>query len=324
LAAEASRCPCFRLELGARVEGLLLEDGVVRGVEYRQGGELRQLRATLTVGADGRFSMTRKLSGLDGGAAGRRPAMDVIWVRLPFSAVTPPSGATFRLGRGGLLVLMRHLAGWQAGLVIAKGSFPQWREAGIERLRDALAGLAPELAGSAASLHDWEQTSLLSVESSCLRRWHRPGLLLIGDAAHVVSPVGGVGINLAVQDALAAGRRLARPLLQGRVTSRDLAGVQRERVLPTRLVQACQALTERLVVRRAISPGASGRLPAWVRLLLRQPAAQRLAGELIAFAARPRRARAGGRTRPLPQPAGCHGRTRSLEGPLPAAHDGLG
>ncbi len=285
VAAEARKHPNFRLVMGARVKGLIEEDGAVRGVLYRGPEGNREVRARLTVGADGRFSRTRRLAGLE--AVGGSPPMDVFWFDLPREPDDPEdAGAVFRFGAGSLLVLMDHSEHWQVGYIIKKGGFGRLRAAGLPALRRSVAGLAPELADRVQHLRGWRQGSLLSVESDRLRRWHRPGLLLIGDAAHVSSPVGGVGINLAIQDAVAAAGVLAGPLETGRrLRVRDLAAVQRRREWPTRLVQVAQALAQRWVVSGALDASGTYRLPILLRILLRAPLSRDLFARLIAFGA---------------------------------------
>jgi 2-polyprenyl-6-methoxyphenol hydroxylase-like FAD-dependent oxidoreductase len=301
LVKEASRYPNFRLLMNARVEALLEDDGpetmqvnTVLGVRYRSPNGIGVIRADLTVGADGRFSVLRRLAKLEANlTTGAGSAMVVLWFRLPSEPGDPPgTGATFRFGRGGLLVLMRHAEGWQAGLILEKGGYANLKAAGLACLRATVAALAPEFAARSEALRAWKQTSLLSVVSGCLPRWSRPGLLLIGDAAHPASPVGGVGINLAVQDALEAARRLAGPLQQGMLEESDLLAVERARRGPTRLVQMCQEFAQRWVVARALGPGVANagpiRLPWWLRTALSVPKLRRIPGGLIAFAARPK------------------------------------
>ena len=219
--------------------------------------------------------------------------MDVYWFNLPRKPDDPEdAGAAFRCGAGSLLVLMDHFDHWQVGYIIRKGGYRQLRAAGLSALRRSVAELAPELADRVGHLKEWKQGSLLSVESDRLRGWHRPGLLLIGDAAHVASPVGGVGINLAIQDAVAAANVLAEPLRAGRLRSRHLKAVQRRRQWPTRLVQGAQVLAERWVVSGALASNETFKLSLLLRFLLRTPLLRDLFARLVAFGAWPVHVRA--------------------------------
>lgn len=276
---EARRYPNFRLVMGARVRELAEEGGAVRGVRYEKSGETYEVRAPLTVGADGRGSRVRKLSGFE--PAKTSPPMDVLWFRLPREP-DDPEGVMGRLGRGRVAILLDRSDHWQVGLVIPKGTHPELRAAGVESLQRSFAGIVPELSDRVQSLESWREVSLLSVESSRCRRWHRPGLLLIGDAAHVMSPVGGVGINYAIQDAVVAANVLSEPLLDGRVRNRQLAAVQRRRELPTRAIQAWQALIQT----RILAPALNERPfdpPKLLRRLLRLPPVQYLPARVIGY-----------------------------------------
>jgi 2-polyprenyl-6-methoxyphenol hydroxylase-like FAD-dependent oxidoreductase len=279
---EAQRYPHFRLELGASVEALLEDSGRIAGVRYRGPGGWNEIRAQLTVGADGRFSRVRRLAGFE--PVVTSPPMDVFWFTLPRRPDDPPDlGAHFYFGPRSLVVFMDHFDHWQVGYIIAKGSYPQLRAAGLPALRRTIAALAPQFADRVDHLQDWRQGALLSVASSHLPRWHRPGLLLIGDAAHVMSPVGGVGINCAIQDAVVAANVLAGPLRAGRVSARHLRAVQRRRQWPTRIVQLVQGLTQRGVVASALQSTQPYRVPALVRLALRMPLLRDVPAYLIAF-----------------------------------------
>lgn len=264
IASEAGRCPTFHLRMGAAVQELIEEDGVVRGVRYRGKDGWHEVRAHLVVGADGRFSKVRRLSGLPP-AAKTAAAMDVLWFRLPKGADQAAGYGLGRFGRGHLLIQLDRGDQWQVGFLIAKGSYQQLHAAGIESLRRAIAETAPDLAAAAEHLVDWKQVSLLSVESDLMPVWSRAGLLLIGDAAHVMSPAGGNGINYAIMDAVAAANRLTEPLLNGWVAPRDLAAVQRRRWWPTRIVQAIVGVIPNRVVTGALDPNRSFQLPRILR-----------------------------------------------------------
>lgn len=282
---EAERHPNFELVMGAKVHGLIEEDGVVRGVRYRGTGGVGEVRADLTVGADGRFSKVRRLSGLRA-REGRSP-MDVLWFNLPRAEDDPEgAGAIFRCGPGSLLVLMDHFDYWQVGFIVEKGSYRRVKEAGLPAFKDSVAALAPEFAGRVGRLDGWEEVSLLTVESDMLRRWSRPGLLLLGDAAHVVSPVGGVGINLAIQDAVAAANVLTGPLGAGTLKDGHLRAVQRRREWPVRVVQAAQGAAQRWVVAGVLRSEGPYELPLAVRLGLKTPVLRDVPTRLIALGAR--------------------------------------
>ncbi|MDP9454703.1 MAG: FAD-dependent oxidoreductase [Actinomycetota bacterium] len=293
VAAEAGRLPNFRILMGARVRELVREGGAVRGVLYDgPDGERRKMRSDLVVGTDGRFSKVRKLAGLE--PVEGDPPMDVVWFNVPREEGDPEeAGAIFRCGRGGLLVLMDHFDHWQVGYIIRKGHYSRLKDAGIAAFRSAVAELAPELSERVGGIEDWRQVSLLSVESDRLKRWYAPGLLVIGDAAHVVSPVGGIGINLAIQDAVEAANVLAGPLAEGRLGTRHLRAVQRRRSPAVRLVQLAQELAQRWVVANALDPEREEpfRLPRSLKLALRVPILRDLPSRLIAFGAWPVRVR---------------------------------
>jgi 2-polyprenyl-6-methoxyphenol hydroxylase-like FAD-dependent oxidoreductase len=298
IAAEVRKYPNFRLVMGARVKGLIEEAGVICGVRYRGPDGPCEVHARLTIGADGRFSQVRRLAGLQP-VKGLAP-MDIFWFTLLREPGDPKdAGAVFRLGPGSLLVLMEHFESWQIGYIISKGGYKRLRAAGLPALRRSVAKLAPELADRVEYLKDWKQGSLLSVESDRVRRWYRPGLLLIGDAAHIVSPVGGVGINLAIQDAVVAANVLTEPLKTGRLRVQDLRSVQRRREWPTRLVQGVQAIAQQWVVSSALNASETYRLPTLLRLLLRTPFLRNLFTRLVAFGAWPVHAEAnlGGSSR---------------------------
>lgn len=279
---EARRYPHFRLIMGARVEALIEVDSMIQGVRFRADDTWHAIHAQLTIGADGRFSRTRRLASLEPIAAS--PPMDVFWFNLPRRAHDPDhAGALFRFGPRSLVVFMDHFDHWQVGYLLEKGSFSQVRAAGLPALRQAIARLAPEFADRVDHLQDWRQGTLLSVESDFVRKWFRPGLLLIGDAAHVMSPVGGVGINCAIQDAIEAANILAVPLKTRTLRVDHLKRVQQRRAWPTRLVQTVQGLAHRRVVAQALRSRNPYRVPWLLRLLLRVPLVRTIPANLIAF-----------------------------------------
>ena len=291
---EASRYPNFRLLMGARVRELIEEGGEVRGVRYETADEARELRAVLTVGADGRGSRVRRLAAFE--PVKTSPPMDVLWFKLE-RREGDPEDAMGRFGRGRLAILLNRFDYWQAGYVIPKGTFPELRREGIGALRREFAELVPEFADRVDALEDFRQVSLLSVESSRCPRWYRPGLLLIGDAAHVMSPVGGVGINYAIADAVAASNVLAGPLSESQrrlvpLDVRYLAAVQRRREVPTRLIQGLQAIVQRRVLAPALSSDQPLRIPTALRVLLRLPILRALPARIVGFGFWPVRVKA--------------------------------
>lgn len=295
MVAEARRFPAFGLILGANVQRLVREgedaegngggSGAVRGVRYRgQDNAWHEIRAALTVAADGRFSKIRSLVGLE--PVKTSPPMDVLWFRLPRRPDDPHDQAALAIHDGRFAVVLERAEEWQVGYVILKGSFQQVRADGLEALQRSLAAMVPWLADRVGQLTDWKQVAVLAVESSRLRRWHQPGLLLIGDAAHVMSPVGGVGINVAIQDAVEAANVLARPLAQGRLSDHDLAAVQARREWPVKVIQALQERMQKAIIAQALQTGNRFRFPLAVRILLALPIVRDLPARLIAFGAR--------------------------------------
>jgi 2-polyprenyl-6-methoxyphenol hydroxylase-like FAD-dependent oxidoreductase len=285
ITGEAKRYPNFRLVMEARVRELVEENSVVRGVRYESEDGSHEVRSILTVGADGRGSRVRRLAGFE--PVKTSPPMDVLWFKLPREE-GDPEGLVGRFGRGHIAVMLDRHDYWQAGYVIPKGTFPELRREGIESLHRGFADLIPEYAGRIEFVKDWKQASLLSVESSICPRWYRPGLLLIGDAAHVMSPVAGVGINYAIQDAVAAANVLSGPLKESQerlvdLDTRYLAGVQRRRELPTRLIQRFQALIQQRVLAPALRSNERFAPPLFLRLLLRVPVLGNIPSRIVAF-----------------------------------------
>ncbi len=280
---EAKRYPNFQLTMGARVEELIEEGGEVKGVRYREKDGWHEVRAIVTIGADGRSSRLRHLTGMEPVATS--PPMDVLWFRVPRKP-TDPEGILARFGRGHFVVMLDRLDEWQMGYVIFKGSYQKLRDAGLEALRKSLAETVPDFADRAEHLKDWKQVSILSVESSRLKQWYIPGLLLIGDAAHVMSPVGGVGINYAIQDAVVAANVLTQPLLAGKVATSHLKEVQRQRERPTRVIQGLQSLIQRRVIAGALQANQTFRVPLLLRIILKIPFLRDIPAKILAFGVR--------------------------------------
>jgi len=286
IVAEARKFPSFRLIMNGNVQSFIEEDGVARGVRYLGLDGWHELRAELTVGADGRFSRIRHLMGIE--TVATSPPMDVLWFRLPRLPEDPqePTGVFGGLGRGHILVVLDRFDYWQVGYVFPKGDYQRLRSSGIEELRRSIAAIEPRFTKHVEYLTNWQQCSLLSVESSFCKRWYKPGVLVIGDAEHVMSPVGGVGINYAIQDAVVAANLLAGPLRMGRVEAEDLAAVQRERQLPVRFIQAVQTAIQRRLIVSALQSQAPLNVPGFVRFLVRLPLLRTLPARLLGWGLR--------------------------------------
>ncbi|WP_255381174.1 MULTISPECIES: FAD-dependent oxidoreductase [unclassified Mycobacterium] len=280
VAAAAEAEPSFRLLRSTEVTGVLRDGKRIVGVTYRdQTGETGEMRAVLTVACDGRSSTVRDAVGLTPRSFGA--PMDVWWFRLP-RRPDDPSGLAGVLRSGHATITIDRGDYYQIAYIIPKGTDAALRAEGIKALHRALIGMVPWLADRVDTLTSFDDVKLLDVQLNRLRRWYSDGVLLIGDAAHAMSPVGGVGINLAVADAVAAARILAHPLRQGRVSTRQLARVQARRWLPTAILQAAQRMIHANVIAVAVSGGAAA-APRAVRVVSRTVALRRFIGYLVAI-----------------------------------------
>jgi 2-polyprenyl-6-methoxyphenol hydroxylase-like FAD-dependent oxidoreductase len=289
IASKAKRYRNFRLLMSTEADGLVIEEDRVAGITAKTPDGPLTIRAGLTVGADGRHSLVREEAGLEPEEIGA--PMDVLWFRVPRK--NDDAYETFgRIDAGQILVLINRGEYWQCGYVIAKGSANRFRAQGIERLREHIAALAPFLADRMDELKSFGDVRLLTVAVDRLPKWHKPGLLCIGDCAHAMSPVGGVGINLAIQDSIATANILS-PALTGRAPIPDelLARVQARREFPTKVTQAIQVFIQKAVISRVL--GGTGKVkPPWmVRLFIHIPWLRRLPAGIIGIGVRPERVR---------------------------------
>jgi 2-polyprenyl-6-methoxyphenol hydroxylase-like FAD-dependent oxidoreductase len=294
IAEQAANYHTFHLRMSAEVTDLIEEAGRIAGVRVTTSNGPLEVRANLVAGADGRGSLVREKARLEVEEFGA--PMDVLWLRLPRTSGDPEETAG-RIDVGHIFIMINRGDEWQLGFVIPKGTSEQVRESGMPVFRQTITKLAPFLRDRVGELRDWNDVKLLTVRVDRLSQWYRSGLLCIGDAAHAMSPVGGIGINLAIQDAVAAANNLAAPLREGRVTDNDLRQVQKRRALPTRLTQSFQLAIQNRVIKRSLerSPLATEmeklELPLLFRLVRRFPALRRLNARLVGLGFRPEHVR---------------------------------
>ena len=284
LCAEAERYPGFRCLRKAPVQQLIEARGQVVGVEYRQDGASHSLHASLTVAADGRFSRLRNLAAVT--AIDRAAPMDVCWFRVSRLDRDGQDSGGFFVGHGRMLVCIPRGDQWQLGYVFPKGDFREVRAAGLAAFHASLLATAPWLGDRVYEVGDFQDLHLLNVTADSLASWHKPGLLFIGDAAHVMSPVGGIGINFAIADAVEVANVLAHPdhplLAEGPPPATALAEIQQRRTRPTRIAQFVQTRIQDVLVRRALTDKPFD-LPLPVRLMLATPGLRALPLRLFAF-----------------------------------------
>jgi 2-polyprenyl-6-methoxyphenol hydroxylase-like FAD-dependent oxidoreductase len=288
LKQHAQRYETFRLIMEAEVTEIIEENGVVAGVRARTPEGTLEVRAGLVVGADGRHSVVRsraELTVTDLGAP-----MDVMWTRI--SRRPDDRAQTFgHVDRGRILVLLNRETYWQAAFVIAKGEAARIRERGLEAFREEIGRLEPSLRSRLQEIRDWKDVSLLTVTVDRLARWSRAGLLCIGDAAHAMSPIGGVGINLAIQDAVAAANILGPTLAERAPSANELRAVQRRRSFPTRATQRLQLTIQNNIIRRVLGSAEPLSLPWPLKLLRRWPILRRIPARLVGVGFRPEHVR---------------------------------
>ena len=284
LADEAKAYPGFKLFMQAEATGLIKDGDRVAGVAAKTADGAMQVHAPLVIGCDGRHAMTRREGGFaveDVGAP-----MDVLWFRLP-RLDSDPEDPVGNFGLGHIVIMINRGDYWQCGYVIPKGSLDSVREQGLPAFRRELEKLAPFLKGRADKVKSFDDIRLLTVGVDRLKQWYRPGLLCIGDAAHTMSPVGGVGINLAIQDAIAAANILAEPLRAGRVSTSDLARVQERRETPTRRTQWLQVQIQNNVIKSVLGKKGPSSPPFVLRLMRLFPALARIPARVIGLGFRP-------------------------------------
>ncbi|MFZ0785178.1 MAG: FAD-dependent oxidoreductase, partial [Candidatus Acidiferrales bacterium] len=295
LAENARRYPGFHVRMECEATDILVDGDCVKGVRATtKQGELH-VRADLVVAADGRHSTIRAKAGFEVMTLGA--PIDVLWMRIPRTPSDPPQSLG-RVDAGKFLVMINRADYWQCAYVIPKGGFDAIRAAGLAGFQSDIAQIAPFVSDRVAELKTWDDVKLLSVAVDRLRQWYRPGLLCIGDAAHAMSPIGGVGINLAIQDAVAAANLLAAPLRSRTVSIRDLRKVQERRMFPTRATQRLQVFVQDRVVTPALkSKTKIANLPLPLKLLRRWPLLRRIPARIVGVGFRPEhvKTRASGR-----------------------------
>ncbi len=283
LSDKATQFPSFRLLMQHQCVDLIRDQDRINGVEAQRPDGRLQIRADLVIGCDGRHSTARKAALLD--VVDYGVPIDVLWFRIS-RMDDDPEHLLGNINYGQALILINRDDYFQAGLIISKGSFEQVQQQGLERFRAIIRRTAPYLGDRVEELQDWDQIKLLTVQVNRLRQWYRPGLLCIGDAAHAMSPAGGVGINLAIQDAVATANLLADPLREGRITEWWLAQVQQRREFPTRVTQQIQVLAHKGFQKIFENPG-EARAPWQLKVAVSIPGVQHLLGRVVGMGIRP-------------------------------------
>jgi len=284
LMEEGRRYPTFLVRMNTEATDLIEVGGRVVGLHAQTMDGPLEVRADVVVGADGRHSVVRARAGLSVEEFGA--PMDVLWFRLS-RRPSDPADPMGRFDVGRIFIMLNRGDYWQCGFVIAKGTRPQLEAKGLEAFRESVARLAPFAADRVEEVNDWEPIKLLTVQVDRLRRWFRDGLLCIGDAAHAMSPVGGVGINLAIQDAVAAANQLAVPLRERRMTTEDLRKVQLRREWPTKMTQWVQLAVQNRVIKQVLRDTEPLSPPLAIRLIAHFPLLRRIPARMIGLGFRP-------------------------------------
>jgi len=289
LAQFGRRYATFRLLMQAEVFELIERDARICGVRVATPEGAVDIHADLVVGADGRTSIVRSLARLPVQEIGA--PIDVLWLRLPKAAGDERMAALGNVQSGRVFVMLDRGEYWQCAYVIRKSGYEELRQRGLDAFRQSIVEVVPFLGNRASAIGSWSDVKLLTVRIDRLRQWHRPGLLCIGDAAHAMSPIGGVGINLAIQDAVAAANLLYAPLQRGAPSAAELQAVQRRRELPARITQRMQVIVQNSVLVPTLQSTGPVKVPAVVRLLNRYPLLRRIPARLVGMGFRPEHVR---------------------------------
>ena len=281
---QGRRYPRFQVKMQAQATELIEQNGRIMGARARTSNGVMEVRAKLTVGADGRHSIVRDRAGLQVTDLGA--PMDVLWMRIS-RRPGDPGQSLGHVEPGRMFIMIDREDYWQCAFLIPKGAADEIRKQGIEQFRADIANLEPVLRDRVSELRDWNDVSLLTVRVDRLTRWWRPGLLCIGDAAHAMSPVGGVGINLAIQDAVAAANILAAKLAAGSPRDQDLQAVQRRRQFPTRATQRLQVMIQNNVISRILSSSRPFAVPWPLKRMQQWPWLRRIPARVIGIGFRP-------------------------------------
>jgi 2-polyprenyl-6-methoxyphenol hydroxylase-like FAD-dependent oxidoreductase len=288
LAKRGWRYKAFDLRMQAEATDLIEESGRIVGLQAKTLDGMLTIRADLVVGADGRHSTLREKAGLKSDDYGS--PMDVLWFRISRKD-TDQTDAFGHIEAGKMLVMLDRGDYWQCAYVIAKGGIDRVKAKGLDAFRKQVVSLSPFLADRIGELKAWDDIKLLSVAVDRLRHWWRPGLICIGDAAHAMSPIGGVGINLAVQDAVAAANELAAPLKAGAMTIDHLRAIQERRTWPVRFTQWLQLTIQNRIIGRALESTVTPKLPLVLKLFDWQPWLRRIPARLVGIGVRPEHVR---------------------------------